>query len=56
LDQPGTPQFFDQQTQSPCSAVELALIDQPGEKRQVVGSDETQKLGLAGKRNEIHRQ
>jgi len=54
LNQPGAAEFFDQQTQGSRTTIGLALINQSGEERQVIRTDESRKLGLAGKRNEIH--
>ena len=47
---------LDHQAQATCPTVELATINQPGEKGQIVGADEGPELPFAGKRNEVHHQ
>src|SRR5574341_22045 len=49
-------QGFDHQPQAPCPPIELALVEQVGKQVQVIRPDIAQKLTLARKGNEVHRQ
>jgi hypothetical protein len=53
---PTPPQFFNEQTQTSCPTIELALIDQIREQAQMIGAYVCQKLRFAWVRDEIHRQ